>query len=70
MLANVDKNIEKFEFDQYKEVFNSLQEGILVTHTEHVEGREEGNFKVFFANEIMQEMMFKLLDTPIEDRKD
>ena len=60
VLANVTRSIKQFELEQYKDMFNSLHEGILVVN---LPNQAEGNRtpSIFFANEIMQLIVLKLL---------
>lgn len=55
VLANITQNIQVFEYEQYRDMFNSLQEGILV-----FDNNDEG-CSTFFANELMLHMMGHVL---------
>ena len=68
VLANIRHKISTFEYEQYKEMFNSLQEGVLVIDSETTDA---DGFQVFFANELMQKLMTKVLDVKAShDEKD
>ena len=62
MLVNIRENVMMFEYDQYKEMFNSLQEGVIVisANQDVSQPSETSSFKVFFANELMQAILFKV----------
>lgn len=62
VLANVTKNLQIFEFESYKEMFNSLHEGIIVINApETLDKNESDQISIFFANEIIQLIMQQLL---------
>ena len=70
VLANVTKNIREFEYEQYKEMFNSLQEGIIVINSPNDKTADKQKYSVFFANEMMQLLMQELLGIRTEMKKD
>jgi len=47
-------------------MFNSLQEAIMVIDVQEKTGSERREFDIFFANEMMQKLMNKVLDVPEE----
>ena len=58
--ANIDQSVRLFEFEQYKDMFNSLQEGVIVLD-KPADG--ESTRSVFFVNELMQTAMNKILES-------
>lgn len=55
ILISATQNIKEHEFDQYRVMFNSLQEGVLVIdETEIINKNSNKVFKhsIFFCNEI------------------
>ena len=59
------QEVKMFEYDQYKTMFNSLQEGIIVIDTQTKESTEALDYSLFFINEVQQLIMnkiFKLKD--------
>lgn len=62
-MADIIRSIQQFEYEQYTEMFNSLQEGIIVIDSPETEIKEiqTNNIKIFFANEMMQRLMFHML---------
>ena len=63
--ARVQQSVILFEFEQYKDMFNSLQEGVIVLDQPTA---EEPKHRVFFINEIMQTILNMLL--PGDDQVD
>ena len=56
--ATVKQGVTIFEFEQYKDMFNSLQEGVIVLDQPTA---VEPSYRVFFINEIMQTILKMLL---------
>ena len=57
-LASVSNRMQLFEFEQYYDIFNCLQEGIIVFDQPT---DQQPDHRVFFANEIMQFIMTQVL---------
>lgn len=72
MVASIIENVQLFEYQQYKLMFNSLQEGVLVVNTPKVDVAEVPfkDCRLFFANELMQVLMNKLLGIPTDLSKE
>ena len=58
--ASVDQSVQLFEFEQYKDMFNSLQEGVIVFD---LPTDDKPSYRVFFINELMQSIMDLLIET-------
>ena len=60
MASTALEEIKLFEFEQYKTMFNSLQEGIIVIDTPASSTSETKDYALFFINEVQQIIMNKI----------
>ena len=61
MVASLTSNLSTFEYEQYKDLFNTLQEGIVVIDFNQTKAALKDAYSVFFANEQMTRLLSKFL---------
>lgn len=68
VIASIVENVQIYEHEKYKQMFDSLQEGVLVINTpkQDIKNTSKDECRLYFANELMILLLQKILDVPIK----